>query len=109
MREIRTIQRYGETLRQFPGNRAIQTKFLPEAEYRIGADYSYTVQIRGRDSDGNLVETYRQVTTNRANMTPDEVIAEALEFKYPGVAGYPIDDLTAAISTGRQQLVPVIT
>lgn len=102
LREYNQLERQGRAA--VSGNRArvINTRRLPPATTRMAQRYSYRVRITFLGPDGFPAEMYRQIGSDRSDLTRGMLEDMAVRMVEEDPEAYPLDSFEAEIETGMQ-------
>ena len=104
MREERAAIAHGKNLRNVNFNSKINTSKLPFASTTLRERFSYSVNVRGFDANGNFVDRFTTVTTNDPNRTRADIEDAARNsVSFEGQSD-TLDEVEVVISEGRQRI-----
>lgn len=104
MREERAAIAHGNNLRNVNFNSRINTSRLPFAVSHLRERFSYVVNVRGFDANGNFIDRHTTVTTNNPNRTRAEIEDAARNAVSLDGQSDTLNDVEVIIDEGRQRL-----
>jgi len=102
LREYNQLERQGRAAVSGVRTRRINTRRLPPAATRIAKNYSYRVRITSMGPDGFPVDMYRQVGSDRSDLTRGNIEDMARKMIEEDPEAYPLDNFETVLETGMQ-------
>lgn len=108
MAAIRGLEAAGSAIRFIPKGNVINVNKLPFAITNTRRAFSYRVRLRGFYPNGEQIERFITISSDRGDLTPGQIESMAQDAVDLGGANYPFQLSEVTLQHGMQAVSPLI-